>query len=298
MILHFGSKKAKSNILLYGWQDMLVLLFFSVLFLRTFEVFDLTALFSWFCLKCCINIICLKSWYRVLMKNCNDPQLIVMLTYNDHTLENAVEIFEQCENSNAKIFGFKETGLPIEKMKALYSYMNKCGKTTVLEVVAYTEKECMEGAQLAAECGCSILMGTMFFDSVNEFCKANRLKYMPFIGKVTDRPSVLEGTIDKMLDEANRCLEKGVFGFDLLGYRYTGDAVELIEKFVSHLDAPVCVAGSINSYERLDEVRNAGAWAFTIGGAFIENKFDGTYEEQINKVCEYVTLDRKTLINV
>jgi len=42
-----------------------------------------------------------------------------------------------------------------------------------LEVVAYTEKECIEGAKMAVECGCDILMGTIFFDSVNELCKKN-----------------------------------------------------------------------------------------------------------------------------
>ena len=121
--------------------------------------------------------------------------LVVMLTHNDRTVENAYEIFEQCKNSKAKFWGFKEEPLPLAQMKKLYANMKKCGKTTVLEVVAYTEKECMEGAKMAVECGCDILMGTIFFDSVNEFCKENNLKYMPFVGKVIERPSVLEGSI-------------------------------------------------------------------------------------------------------
>jgi len=29
-------------------------------------------------------------------------ELIVMLTYNDHTVENAYDIFEQCKNSKVK----------------------------------------------------------------------------------------------------------------------------------------------------------------------------------------------------
>ena len=39
---------------------------------------------------------------------------------------------------------------------------------------------------------------------------------------------------------------------------------------------------------RLDEVKNVKPWAFTIGSAFFENKFDGTFKEQINKVYEYI----------
>lgn len=217
-----------------------------------------------------------------------NPNLIVMLTYNDRTAENAYEIFEQCKGCKAKYWGFKEDGLPIEKMKTLYSYMKQCAKTTVLEVVAYTESECMNGAEMAVSCGCDILMGTLYYDSVNEYCKKHNLKYMPFVGKVRNRPSILEGTIDDMIREAEACLQKGVYGFDLLAYRYTGNADVLIEKFVRAVHAPVCIAGSINSYARLDSVRQAGTWAFTIGGAFFENKFVGSFKEQVDKVYQYI----------
>ena len=212
----------------------------------------------------------------------------IILTHNDETVNNAHEIFEKCKNSDAKFWGFKEKSIPIEQMKNLYKYMKECGKTTFLEVVEYTEKEGLEGAKLALECGCDILMGTVFFDSINEFCKKNNLRYMPFVGKVTERPSILEGEIDEIIKEANEYLKKGVYGFDLLGYRYTGNAVELNERFVLEVNAPVCIAGSVNGYERLDELKNINPWSFTIGSAFFENKFDGSFEEQINKVCEYV----------
>lgn len=214
--------------------------------------------------------------------------LIVMLTHNDKTVKNSFEIFEECRNSKAKLWGFKEKPLPVDEMKKMYKYMKKCGKMTFLEVVEYTEKEGLEGAKLAVECGCDILMGTVFFDSINEFCKSNNLKYMPFVGKVTQRPSILEGDINEIIAEAKKYQKKGVYGFDLLGYRYVGDAVELNKKFVEEIEVPVCLAGSINSYVRLDEVKNVKPWAFTIGSAFFENKFDGTFKEQINKVYEYI----------
>ena len=111
---------------------------------------------------------------------------------------------------------------------------------------------------------------------------------MPYVGNVIERPSVLEGNIDDMIAEAKDCLEKGVDGFDLLGYRYTEDARELIERFVKEVDAPVCVAGSVDSYERLDELKDIEPWSFTIGSAFFHNCFDGTISEQIDKVCDYV----------
>lgn len=217
-----------------------------------------------------------------------NPELIVMLTYHDHTVENACEIFEQCRDSKAKFWGFKEVPLPLDQMKHLFALMKECGKTTVLEVVAYTEKECFKGAQMAVECGCDILIGTMFFDSVNELCKKHGLKYMPYVGRIQGRPSILEGSVDDMIREAKEYLAKGVYGINLLGYRYVGDAAALNQRLVSEVDAPVCIAGSVNSYKRLDELKESAPWTFTIGGAFFENRFDGTFAQQIDKVCEYM----------
>ena len=57
---------------------------------------------------------------------------------------------------------------------------------------------------------------------------------------------------------------------------------------VSEINAPVCIAGSIDSYQRLDEVKSAAPWAFTIGSAFFDHKFGEDFTGQINNVCEYI----------
>lgn len=216
------------------------------------------------------------------------PNLIVMLTYQDQTVENAQEIFEQSHASQAVYWGFKEAPLPPAQMKQLYRRMKECGKKTALEVVAYSEEEGLQGAQLAAACGCDLLMGTLYADSILDVCRAHGIRYMPFVGRVTGRPSVLEGTPEEMIAQARACLEKGVFGFDLLGYRYTGDAAALIRAFVNAVDAPVCVAGSIDSYAKLDEMKAIAPWAFTIGSAFFEKKFGDDFRGQIDRVCRYI----------
>ena len=92
-----------------------------------------------------------------------------------------------------------------------------------------------------------------------------------------------------MIAEGRYCIARGAYGIDLLGYRYTGDAVSLNAAFVRGVDAPVCLAGSIDSFQRLDEVKTAAPWSFTIGSAFFESRFGRTFAEQIDKVCDYMT---------
>lgn len=217
-----------------------------------------------------------------------NPELIVMLTYNDVTVHNAEEIFESCKNTKAKFWGIKEKGLPLNAMKELFTHMKESGKTVGLEVVAYNEKEGLAGAKKALECGCDFLMGTKYFDSINEFCREHKLKYMPFAGHIINRPSVLEGHIDEIIAEAKDYLKKGVCGIDLLGYRYTGDPVELISRFVKEVNAPVCIAGSVDSYQRLDEIKHASPDFFTIGSAFFDNKFGDSFADQIDTVVNYM----------
>lgn len=221
----------------------------------------------------------------------NIPELIVMLTHHDRTVTNAIEIFEGAKGSKAKYWGFKEVGIPEDQMTDLVQRMKAAGKTTFLEVVDYTEEGCAEGARIAARCGFDVLMGTLYFDSVKKIADEAGIKYMPFVGELSGRPSVLNGTIQGMIDEANNLVDtKGIQGFDLLGYRYTGDAVKLNAEFVKNVRGDVCLAGSVASFQRLDEVKATGAWAFTIGGAFFENKFgEGlSFGEQIDVVIDYM----------
>ncbi len=216
------------------------------------------------------------------------PNLVVMLTHHDYTVKNAKEIFEECKASRNQYWGMKEEPLQQDELKTLYAQMKALGKTTVLEVVACTEEEGLAGARTAASCGCDILMGTAYSDSIHAFCRESMIKYMPFVGKVLGRPSVLKGSIDSMIDEAKRCLEKGVFGFDLLAYRYEGASSELIRRFVNEVDAPVCIAGSVDREARLEELREIQPWGFTVGGAFFDRRFGESFPQQIDQVISYM----------
>ena len=221
-------------------------------------------------------------------RNVHKPMLIVMLTKDDLTVADAPEIFRKYKDTEATCWGFKEEGLPKDQMKKLCQEIKAAGKHAMLEVVAYEEEACLESARFAIECGFEALLGTVFFDSVNKLCREKGMMYMPFVGDVHDRPSILDGDIDSMIARANEYIKKGATGIDLLAYRYTGDHHELIRRFTSEVNAPVCIAGSINSYERLDEIKAASPWSFTIGSAFFNKEFGHDLGKQINEVCRYI----------
>ncbi len=220
------------------------------------------------------------------------PELIIMLTNNDITVQNAEEVFDSCKDLPAKKWGFKDVGLSKEKMIALAGAMKAAGKQTYIEVVTYTEEGCLDGAKLAYECGFDYLTGTLPFDSVFEYAKAHDLKYFPFCGKVGGSPVALTGTIDEIIASAKECIEKGAAGVDLCSYRYTdGDPIELTKAVVEAIGADkVCIAGSIGNTERMDAMAKAGVAEYTMGSALFNENFvkGGSFRDNMEFVLDYL----------
>ena len=215
--------------------------------------------------------------------------IIIMLTHQDKTVGNALEVFEACKDLPILDWGFKDVGLPVDKMKELVAAMKAAGKRTSLEVVTYTEESCLRGAKLAVECGFDYLCGTIFFDSVFNFLKENGTKYFPFVGAISGSPSVLEGTPEDMIAQGHKLAQAGVDGFDLLAYRYKdGDPKALATSFVAQMDVPVVVAGSIDSPARLQAVSDIGADSFTMGSALFDEKFikGASFRDNLVRVLE------------
>jgi 2,4-dienoyl-CoA reductase-like NADH-dependent reductase (Old Yellow Enzyme family) len=218
------------------------------------------------------------------------PELIVMLTHQDRTVSNALELFERTRDYPITHWGFKDVGLPAEEMRSVVKAMKDAGKTTFLEVVSLSEEEGLRGAQLAVELGFDILMGTVFFPSISEYLKNKPVRYYPFPGHVHSHPSILDGTIDEIVAHARQLEAHGVHGLDLLTYRYNGEASRLLKLVVEATNIPIVSAGSIATFDRITEVWDSGAWGFTIGSAFFERQFvpDGSFEENVLAVCDWL----------
>ncbi|HXD09644.1 MAG TPA: hypothetical protein VN653_06245 [Anaerolineales bacterium] len=218
------------------------------------------------------------------------PEFILMLTYNDTTVKDALNIFRECIDAPVEHWGFKDVGLPPDEMKAVVREMKSAGKTTYLEVVSLSEEDGLRGARIAIEAGFDVLMGTVFFDSILEYLKGKPIKYFPFPGHIYGHPSILDGSMDEIVAHARFLESQGVQGMDLLSYRYVGDAPQLLQEVVKATNVPIVSAGSIESYKRLAEVWQTGAWGFTIGSALFDKKFvpDGTFLENTLAVCEWL----------
>jgi len=215
--------------------------------------------------------------------------LIVMLTYNDQTVTDAIEVFDSVKDLDAQHWGFKNIGLPVPQMKELVENMKAAGKTTYLEVVTYEEEDCLAAARLAIECGFDCLMGTLYYPSIGELVKG-KITYFPFCGHVWDNPSILGDDIDGIVADAIRLKELDCDGLDLLAYRFIGDAEKLIRDFASKVDLPTCIAGSVDSDARLDFMKEITPDSFTMGSALFNKAFvsDGSFRDNLQYVCDYL----------
>jgi len=217
--------------------------------------------------------------------------LIFFLTYSDVTVYNAIDVFEETKGMEVKYFGFKDVGLPKEKLKELHTRMKKEGKTTFLEVVTATKEDNVRSTKMAVELGVDYLIGGTYVKETLPLIKGTSVKYFPYIGKIVGHPCLLRGTIQEIVRDAKRVEGLGAGGIDLLAYRYDRDPVKLIESVQKAVKIPLIVAGSIDSVERVQKMLDLKVWAFTIGSAFFDKKFvtEGTLNDQIKTVVKEIS---------
>lgn len=213
-----------------------------------------------------------------------------MLTHNDVTVKDASYIFEKSADLPVKFWGFKDVGIPESEMVALCKQMKDAGKTTFLEVVNFTENECMRAAQLAYDCKFDYLTGTIFFPSILDFVKDKKMKFFPFCGDIYGSPISLKGEAEDIVEDSLKLKQLGVDGVDLVAYRYHGQNPEdLARKVVEAVGGGnVIIAGSINSLDRMKIMNEIGPFAYTMGSALFEGKFveGASFRENLEYVIQ------------
>ena len=219
---------------------------------------------------------------------------IFMLTHHDKTIENCIDVFEKIKHINFKYIGFKDIGVPKEKLLDLGKRIKNSGKKLFLEVVSLNEEDEVRSAKTAVELEVDYLMGGTRVDIVSKIIKSTDIKYLPFPGKIVGHPSVLEGTIDEITKSAiDLSSNKSVYGLDLLSYRFKGNVENLIKSVVDKSKVPIVSAGSIDSEERVKIVSSLGVWAFTVGSAIFEKKFANGSSDVVEQLEDVLKLSKK-----
>lgn len=204
-------------------------------------------------------------------------EFIFMLTHNDATLPDALAIYDTLRDiEDLRYVGFKDVGAPFEQLRALTDAIKADGRTVMLEVVSEDADAEIRSIEAACRLGVDWVLGGTHPERALPLLAGSDVRYCPFPGTVIGHPSLLRGTVESIAESARSLTAlEGVYGLDLLAYRFDGDVPALARAVVTSSAGPVIAAGSVDSRERIRALAAAGVWGYTIGGAIIEGRMPG-----------------------
>jgi hypothetical protein len=201
---------------------------------------------------------------------------IFMLTRQDHTVEDALQVLDLIRPAGLTHIGFKDVGVPPAVLEKVADAIRAVGATSYMEVVSTTPEACLSSARIGRELGVDRLLGGTQVEEIMGVLKGSATQYFPFPGRPVGHPTKLGGSPAEVEAHCRNFVAQGCAGCDLLAYRTTeADPLELVRAARRGLGAGhyLIVAGAVNSLERVRALKEAGADAFTIGSAV----FDGSY---------------------
>jgi hypothetical protein len=199
---------------------------------------------------------------------------IFMLTRNDETVLDCLDVWEAIEHLGLQHAGFKDVGVDIDTLAELNRAMQSAGVTTYLEVVSTTTEACLRSARIGIELGVNRLMGGTQVAEILPLLDGTGIDYLPFPGIPRGHPTMLGGTPELVEQQCKQFEAAGCGGVDLLAYRATdADPLELVAAARRGTQGTLVVAGSVSRLEQIDALRAAGADAYTIGSAVFDGSF-------------------------
>ena len=214
------------------------------------------------------------------------PEFIFMLTYEDVTVDNALEVYDEISDAGLNYVGFKDVGPSFERLKLLAEAIHEGGQEVMLEVVSERREDELRSARAALDLGVDYLLGGTHADEVAEIVAGTGIRYCPFPGRIVGHPSLLRGSIEEISESARRLAAMDeVWGLDLLAYRYDGDVDTLVRSVVAAAEVPVIAAGSVDDGQKIRRLSDAGVWGFTVGSAIFDGTFAGdSVRERVERV--------------
>ena len=215
---------------------------------------------------------------------------IFMLTRQDQTILDCLDVFDDIEELGLEHVGFKDVGVDGDTLRRLNRAIKDSGAVSYMEVVSTSKEACLNSARTAREIGVDRLLGGNDVADVLEILDGSGIAYLPFPGRPEGHPTRLGGSADEIEADCRRFAELGCAGVDLLAYRATEcEPLDLVRAARAGTEGQLVVAGSIASPERIQDVARAGADAFTIGTAALEGTFSprkGALASQLQDILE------------
>ncbi len=199
---------------------------------------------------------------------------IFMLTRDDTTIEDCIEVFDAIIPLGIKHIGCKDVGVDRKTLKKLVKRIKDNGGTSYLEVVSTSDNACLKSVRTALEIGMDCLMGGTNSENILQIIKGNPLRYYPFPGKPIGHPTKLGGAPQEIAADCRRFEKIGCAGVDLLAYRANeADPLSLVRAARKALKGYLICAGSVDSPEKIKALKAAGCDAFTIGSSVFNGSF-------------------------
>jgi hypothetical protein len=215
---------------------------------------------------------------------------VFMLTRNDATVGNALDLVERARPLGLRHIGFKDVGAEPSALVRLRRAIRDAGAEAWMEVVSTTREGELRSIALARELGVDWLMGGVHAQEGVRILERSAIRYLPFAGKPNGHPTRLGGSAAEVEAHCQDFARRGCAGVDILAYRATeAEPLDLIAACRRGIGAggKVVVAGSVDSPGRVAAIRAAGADAFTIGAAIIDGAYApgaGPIEAQLRAV--------------
>ena len=105
---------------------------------------------------------------------------IFMLTRNDRTIDDALDVVDLIRPAGLKHVGFKDVGATPEILGRLVHAIHGAGALAYVEMVATDPQACLASAKLARDIGVDRLLGGTQAMEVLAILKGSRTEYLPF----------------------------------------------------------------------------------------------------------------------
>jgi hypothetical protein len=199
---------------------------------------------------------------------------IFMLTHNDLTVENCLDVFDEIADLGIAHVGFKDIGVGPDVLDQLNRRIKAAGATSYLEVVSLSTADAERAARRARDIGVDCLLGGTDMAAMRGAVSGTEIRCFPFVGRPEGHPTKLRGDGVRIAEDCRRSDALGCAGIDLLAYRAVDcDPLELVREARATLKGRLIVAGSIDSPSRITALAEAGVDAFTLGSAAFDRAF-------------------------